>query len=130
MNATARRHRVAVLLLVAAALWWHRWLPALLVAGFVSWVVLHRRLEGDLGKALGRGWRRAWPPGTAVLVLLAASGTLAYWLADQPITPKLLPIALNVLALSIAAFGSWWTRVPGSGRQRLPLGPEAHEPNA
>ncbi len=43
-----------------------------------------------------------------MLVLVAASGTLAYWVADEPITPKVLPIALNMLALSIMSFGNWW----------------------
>jgi len=110
VNGAERRHRAAVLLIVASVLWWHRWIPALLVAGFVLWVILHRRLESDLGDVLGRAWRDAWPPRTAVLVLVLSGGTLAYWVSDQPITPKVLPIALNMLALSIISFGHWWTR--------------------
>ena len=97
-----------MLLIVASALWWHRWLPALLLAGVLSWAVLHRQLEGDPGRALGRLWRRAWPPGTIVLIPLLLSGTLAYWVASEPIRPKILPIALNVVALSIILFGNWW----------------------
>jgi hypothetical protein len=109
VNSAGRRHRAAVLLIVASVLWWHRWIPALLVAGFALWVILHRRLEGDLGEVLGRVWRRAWPPRTAVLVLVLLGGTLAYWVSDEPITPKVLPIALNMLALSMA-----W--MPGAAR--------------
>jgi hypothetical protein len=123
------RQRAAVLLIVAAVLWWHRWIPALLVAGFVSWVILHRRLEGDLGEALGRVWRRAWPPGTAVLVLLLSSGTLAYWFSDELITPKVLPIALNMFALSLISFGNWWTLFAHSRREGLPAGSVSAEPS-
>jgi hypothetical protein len=118
-----------VLVIVAAALWWHRWIPALFVAGFVLWVILHRRLEGDLGEALGRGWRRAWPPRIAVLVLVLSSGTLAYWFSDEPITPKVLPIALNMLALWLISFGSWWKLFAHSRREGPPVGSGHVAPN-
>ncbi|MCI0547559.1 MAG: hypothetical protein L0027_09770, partial [Candidatus Rokubacteria bacterium] len=36
------------------------------------------------------------------------AGTVAYWAADLPIIRKVMPIALNVLALSMVVFGSWW----------------------
>src|SRR5262249_2441059 len=39
---------------------------------------------------------------------LLSGGTLAYWVSDEPITPKILPIALNMVALSILLFGNWW----------------------
>ena len=122
VNGAARRHCAAVLLIVASVLWWHRWIPALLAAGFVLWVILHRRLESDLGEVLGRAWRRAWPPRTAVLVLVLSSGTLAYWVSDEPITPKVLPIALNIVALSILLFGNWWTLFAHSRREGPPVG--------
>lgn len=121
MTGTARRHPAAVLLIVASVLWWHRWMPALLAVGFVLWVILHRRLEGDLGEVLGRAWRRAWPPRTAVLVLALSSGTLAYWVSNEPITPKVLPIALNIVALSILMFGNWWTLVTHARREGPPV---------
>jgi hypothetical protein len=57
-----------------------------------------------------------------VLIPLLLSGTLAYWVASQPIRPKVLPIALNVVALSIILFGNWWTlfgHEAGSERARL-----------
>ena len=84
--------------------------------------VLHRRLEGNLGRTLGRLWRRAWPPRTMALIPLLLGGTLAYWASGEPITPKVLPIALNVMALSIILFGNWWTSFAPeakSGRGRL-----------
>jgi hypothetical protein len=112
-----------VLLVVASALWWHRWIPAVLVAVFVSWVMLHRRLESDRGEALARMWRRVWPPGTAALILLVAGGTVVYWASGEPITPKVLPIALNMLALSIISLGDWWTRPAGARSFRMVAGP-------
>ena len=118
MNGAQRRHCAAVLLIIASVLWWHRWVPALLLAGIVSWAILHRRLEGNLGRILGRLWRRVWPPRTIALVPLLSGGTLAYWVSDEPITPKVLPIALNIVALSILLFGNWWRMFAQS--RRLP----------
>ena len=114
MSAARSRHHAGVLLVLAAAFWWHRWIPALLVAGFVSWVIVHKRLEGDLGQALARGARRVWPPPTAVLALILCGATLAYWVSDGPITPKVMPIGLNLLALSVVSFGDWRTRFADS----------------
>jgi hypothetical protein len=57
-----------------------------------------------------------------VLIPLLLSGTLAYWVASGPIRPKILPIALNVVALSIILFGNWWAvfaREAESDRARL-----------
>jgi len=116
VNGAQRRHCAAVLLIIASVLWWHRWVPALLLAGIVSWAILHRRLEGNLGRILGRLWRRAWPPRTIALVPLLSGGTLAYWVSDEPITPKVLPIALNIVALSILLFGNWWRMFAQSRR--------------
>lgn len=75
---------------------------------FVVWVLLHKRLEGDLGADLLRLWRRVWPPATPVLVPLLVAGTVGYWVSDQPITPKVMPIALNLLALAMVAFPRSW----------------------
>jgi hypothetical protein len=106
MNGPQRNHCASVLLIVASLFWWHRWVPALLLVGVVSWAILHGRLEGTLGEGLDRLWRRAWPPGTIALIPLLLGGTLAYWISDEAITPKVLPIALNIVALSIMLFGS------------------------
>lgn len=122
MQRAQRNHRASVLLLVAAALWWHRWIPALLMAAVAAWVVFHRRLEGDLGGDLGRRWRGAWPPHTLALVPLLLAATLAYSVANEPITPKVLPIGLNVVALSIIVFGDWWLRFAHPRRVRTAAG--------
>jgi hypothetical protein len=68
-------------------------------------------------------WRRVWPPGTAALILLVAGGTVVYWASGEPITPKVLPIALNMLALSIISLGDWWTRPAGARSFRMVAGP-------
>jgi hypothetical protein len=102
------RRRAAVLLILAALLWFHEWVPLLLVGTGVVWVVLHKGLESDRGRELVRRWRRLWPPATAALVLVLVAGTLAYWTSDQPLPTRVLPIALNGLALSVIMFGNWW----------------------
>lgn len=109
MNGEQRRRRAAVLLILAWVLRLHPWVPALLVGGFVSWVILHKRLEGDLGVALVRLWRRAWPPGTLVLISLLFASTLMFWISDVPITAKVLPVALSMLGLATILLGNWWT---------------------
>jgi hypothetical protein len=121
---STRRHRAAVLLIVAAVFWWHRWVPALLLTGIVSWAILHGRLEGDLGRILGRLWRRAWPPRTMMLVPLLSAATLVYLASDEPIVAKVLPIALNVVALSTLLLGSWWTMVARPEREDGIVRPE------
>jgi len=123
MNGDRRRRHAATLLLVTCALWLHEWLPALLVAAWVSWLILHKRLEGGLGEALVRFWRRAWPPGPLVLILLLAANTLAYW-AYAPVPGKILPIALNLLGLLMVLFGGWWGVLARSGwLRRVPAAP-------
>jgi hypothetical protein len=106
-----RRH-TAVLLILAVVLWFHAWVPALLVVAFVVWALLHKRLEGDLGQVLHPLWRRVWPPAPLVLVPLLVASTMAYWVADQPVLRKVMPLALNLFALSIVVFGRWWMLGP------------------
>jgi hypothetical protein len=105
------RRAAAVLLVFAWAFWLHRWVPALVVVGFVIWVVLHRRLEAGLGGRLHRWWRRAWPPGPVVLVALLVASALAFVLSSAPATAKIVPVGLDVLALSMTVFGAWWRLV-------------------
>jgi hypothetical protein len=106
-----RRHRhSATLLLITSVLWLHEWLAALLVAGWVAWLILHRRLEGDLGETFVRLWRRVWPPRPLALVPLLAANAALYWVY-APIPGKVMPIALNLLGLSMVLFGGWWTRL-------------------
>lgn len=105
MNGEQGRRRAAVLLIAAWVLALHPWVPALLVSGCVSWVVFHKRLEGDLGVSLARSWRRAWPPGTFVLIPLLVASTIVFWLSDVPIMAKVLPVALSLLGLSMVLLG-------------------------
>ena len=119
-----RRHRhAATLLLVTSVLWLHEWLAALLVAGWVAWLILHRRLEGDLGETLVRLWCRIWPPSPAVLVPLLAANAVLYWVY-APIPGKFMPFALNLLGLLMVLFGGWWTRLARPvWLQQVPVAP-------
>jgi hypothetical protein len=105
------RGAAGVLLVFAWAFWLNRWAPALLVVGFVAWVILHHRLEAGLGEVLQRRWRRAWPPRPVVLIALLVASALAFVLPDAPAITKILPVGLDALALSITFFGAWWRLV-------------------
>ena len=122
------RRRAAVLLTLAVALWFHAWFPALIVAAFVVWVLLHKRLEGDLGDTLLPLWRRVWPPAPLVLVPLLVVTTMAYWVSDQPILRKVLPLTLNLFALSMIVLESRWRLVPHYRRRNSTpiVRPRAH----
>lgn len=111
MNNHQGRRAAGVLLAFAWVFWLHRWAPALLVVTFVVWVILHNRLEAGLGEVLHRQWRRVWPPGRLVLIALLLASTLAFVFYDAPATVKILPVGLDVLALSMVLFGTWGTRV-------------------
>jgi hypothetical protein len=108
----SQRGRAAgVLLVVAWVLWFHRWVPAMLVVTFGVWVILHHRLEGGLGEVLRRRWRRAWPPAPWVLIALLVASALAFGLPDAPRKAKIMPLGLDVFALSMLLFGTWWKLV-------------------
>ena len=98
-----------MLFVLAWVFWLLRWGPAFLVVTFVAWVILHNRLEAGLGDALRRPWRRALPPGPLALIALLLASALAFVLWDAPTTAKVLPVALDALALSMVLFGEWWT---------------------
>ena len=115
MNRDRRERRAATLLLLTSVLWLHEWLPALLVAAWVSWLILHKQLEGSLGEALVGLWRRRWPPGTLVLIPLLTANALAYWMY-APLPGCIMPFALNLLGLSILLFGGWWGKARSFGR--------------
>lgn len=114
-NSSRHQRHAATLLLVTSVLWLHEWLAAVLVVGWVAWLILHRRLEGALGDTLVRLWRRGWPPGPVVLVLLLAANAVLYWVY-APVPGKIMPIALNVLGLSLVLFDGWWTRLARPAR--------------
>ena len=103
-----RRRTAAILLVLAWGLWLHRWAPALLVITFVVWMILHNRLEAGLGEAFHRRWRHAWPPGPVILIALLFASALAFVVADAPPKAKIVPVGLDVLALSVILFGTWW----------------------
>ncbi len=106
-NTLAARRYAAVLVILAAVLWRHRWAPALVVVTFVAWVVLHKRLESEPGVARQRAWQRAWPPATLVLVVLIAGGTALYSASSHAMEAKIFPVALNAFAGLIVAGGIW-----------------------
>jgi hypothetical protein len=121
-NPLAARQGAAVLVILAAVLWWHRWVPALIVVAFVAWVLLHERLEDVRGEGLRRAWRRAWPPATLVLVVLIAGGTALYAASSQALEAKIMPLALNAFA-GLMVIGGIWSQLSAS--RRRPLSPKA-----
>lgn len=126
MRGVERRRRAAVLLILAWTLALHAWIPALLAIAFVSWVILHKRLEGDFGDALARRWRRGWPPGRIVLIVLLATSALLVWESNARPLAKVLPVTLDILGLSMVLLGGWLTPVrwtigtwwPAVGKER------------
>jgi hypothetical protein len=114
MNGNDRRKQnrtAGVLLVLAWVLWFHRWAPALLVVTVVVWVILHHRLAAGLGDVLHRRWRPAWPPGPVILSALLVASALAFVLPDAPAKVKIVPVGLDVLALSMVLCGAWWRLV-------------------
>jgi hypothetical protein len=95
-----RRH-AAALVLLAAALWWHAWMPAVIVVAFVGWAVLHARYQGARRDAFMRARARVWPPDVLVLVALIVAGITLYTVSTAAIEARVMPIALNAVALSI-----------------------------
>ena len=102
---TARRH-AAVLVLLAAALWWHFWMPGVILAAFILWAVLHRRYQGARRDAFMRVRSRLWPPSVPVLLLMMIAGTAVYALSEDSMEARILPIALNIAALVRLVVGS------------------------
>jgi hypothetical protein len=106
-----RRHQAAsVLFVLAWTFWFHRWAPAAAVITFVVWVILHHRLEAGLADVLAVRWRRAWRSQLLAITLLSASA-LVFALADAAVETKVLPIALDAIALSVILCGPWWRRL-------------------
>jgi hypothetical protein len=123
LSVDRHRRRAATLLLITSAIWVEEWLPALLVATWVSWLILHKRIEGALGEAIIRLWRIHWPPRALLLVPLLATSTLAYWVYG-PLPGKILPIGLNLLGLLMVLVGGSWPAIVHAGRLgRAPTAP-------
>jgi hypothetical protein len=55
-----------------------------------------------------------------VLVPLLVAATMAYWVSDQPMVRRVMPLTLNLFALSMLLFGSWWgsSRITGNAIPR------------
>ena len=102
------RRRATVLIIFAAVLWWLPWMPALLVLAFVAWLIVHKRFEDEYGDDLRRARQRFWPPASLVLIALIVAGTAAYGVSHRALEAKMLPIALNVVALFTLLLGFRW----------------------
>src|SRR2546425_421798 len=107
----AARRRAAMFVIFAAVLWWLEWMPALLVLAFVAWLIVHKRLEAAYGDDLRRVRQRFWPPASIVLIALIVAGTAAYGVSSRALEAKMLPIALNVVALFTLLLGIRWPLV-------------------
>ena len=116
----AARRRAAVFVIFAAALWWLEWMPALLVLAFVAWLIVHTRFEGEYGDDLRRARQRFWPPASIVLIALIVAGTAAYGVSNRALEAKMLPIALNVVALFTLLLGIRWPVVSSRERAAVP----------
>ena len=103
----AAAHRAGVLVILAAAFWWHAWMPAVAVVAFVAWALLHRRYQGTRREAFMRFRRRIWPPARLALVALIVAGTTVYVTSSLSLEARVLPIALNVAAAAMIVLGSW-----------------------
>lgn len=119
----APQRRATLVILFAAALWVHAWMPAAVVVAFVLWALFHTRYQGHRREAFMRFRARVWPPATLVLVTLIVGGTAVYVVSTDAIEAKVLPIALNVVALAILVIA--WIRSVG---MRVP--PEASRVDA
>ena len=111
MTRLAAAHSAGILVILAAAFWWHAWMPAVAVLAFVGWVLMHRRYQGVRREAFMGLRRRIWPAPRPVLIALIIASTAVYLTATVAIEARVLPIALNLVALGLIVLGSW-RRVP------------------
>jgi hypothetical protein len=104
----------AVLFVAAWAFWLHQWVPGVLVGIFVVWAVLHSRLEAGLGDALGRRWRRAWPPSPLLLSALLVTSATTFVMDAAPAIAKVVPVGLDVVGLGLLLRAAWKARAAPS----------------
>ena len=119
LDPRAARRRAAVFVIFAAVLWWLEWMPALLVLAFVAWLIVHKRFEGEYGDDLRRVRQRLWPPASVVLIALIVAGTAVYGMSNRTLDAKMLPIALNVIALFTLILGIRWPVVVSRKRSAV-----------
>jgi hypothetical protein len=122
VNSLAVRRCAAVLVILAAVLWWHRWMPAVVVLAFVAWVVFHKWLESEAGAGRQRAWRNAWPPASLTLLVVIVVGTALYSGSNAALEGKILPVAFNALAGLMVVVGIC---MPLSASPPVPLSPQA-----
>jgi hypothetical protein len=115
---TDERRRAAICLILAWALMLHQWVPAVLLAAFVAWAVLHTRVDG-------RRWRRAWPPPALPLIAALLASAFWFWRSEVTLTAKVLPLALALLGASIITLGHWWALFARRERLRTAAGEPA-----
>jgi hypothetical protein len=96
-----------VLVIVAAAFWWHTWMPAVAVVAFVGWVLLHTRYQGARREDFMRFRQRVWPPAPLVLVALIVTSITIYVTSTDSVGAKAMPIALNLVAVGAVILGKW-----------------------
>ena len=113
------RRRAAVFVIFAAVLWWLEWMPALLVVAFVAWLIVHKRFDGEYADDLRRARQRFWPPASIVLIALIVAGTAVYYASYRALAAKMLPIALNVVALVTLILGIRWPVVASRKRSAV-----------
>jgi hypothetical protein len=101
------RRRAAICLVLAWALMLHQWVPAALLAAFVAWAVLHKRMDGGAGVFVRRPWRRAWPPPALPLIVALVASAFWFWRSEVALTAKVLPLALDLLGVLIITLGHW-----------------------
>lgn len=101
------RRRAGAFVILAAALWWHAWMPGLILVAFIAWALLHTRYQGVRRERFMRLRGRVWPPAPLVLVVAIVAGSAVYGMSSAAIEVKALPIALNVLAAVTMAVTAW-----------------------
>ena len=93
--------------ILAAALWWHAWMPGLILVAFIAWALLHTRYQGARRERFLRFRRQIWPLPAPALAALIVAGTAIYGMSSATTEMKVLPIALNVLAAITMAPIRW-----------------------
>ena len=114
------QRRAGVFVILAAALWWHFWMPGLILVAFIAWALLHTRYQGAGRERFMRFRRRIWPAPPLALAAIIVAGATVYVMSTASIEAKALPIALNVLAagtLVVPAWHrvSWWRGLEAHG---------------
>ncbi|MBI1848218.1 MAG: hypothetical protein HYR86_14770 [Candidatus Rokubacteria bacterium] len=101
MDSAPKRQRATILGIVAALVWFAEWVPAIVVAVFVTWALLHTRMGGSRGETSLRRVRRVWPPAQVILVPLLLIGAWGVWASPRSVEAKVVPGVLGIAALAV-----------------------------